>query len=107
MAKSFEVVSARVEELDAFSATVVCLLCDAETGEGLGEVWLVAGVRPHMEGTANAAASWRELESVWAYGDSLDCWCPDGLFAQHEDVLEACYGPALAAWREADAAREA
>lgn len=103
MTKTIEAIGATVKELGEYSAAVEVVLCDGETGEGLSTAWVMAGVRPSDEGTAKAAGTTRGLETVWAYGDSLDSWCPEPLFGQHEDVMSACYEAALAAWREANA----
>ncbi len=97
----------QAEYCDEYEAAMVI---DLKREDGAtGDVWVVAGVPGHLQGTAQAAGHTMGLASVRVFGDSPDMWCPESFRPLNEgesysriaaDVVEACEGAALKAWRE-------
>lgn len=87
--------SANIEEIrDGGMRAIVTVVTE------WGEAWVVAGVPTRHQQSAQAVARWDVYATVEPYGDSLEMWCPEG--ADPEAVLEAAWGPAMAAWRALD-----
>jgi hypothetical protein len=93
------------EYCDEYEAAMVIDL-KREDGE-TGDVWIVAGVPAHLQGTAQAAGHTRGLASVRVFGDSPDMWCPESFRPGDDDygqvaadVVAACEPAALKTWRE-------
>jgi hypothetical protein len=83
--------------------TVMVIDLKREDGE-TGDVWIIAGVPDHMQGSSQAARTQSGYQDVWVFGDSLDSWCPESFRAGAADdmrvILDVCRKSAIAAHKE-------
>jgi hypothetical protein len=90
--------------------TVMTVDVRRSDGEDGPEVWIVAGVPDHLQGTAKAAGHQTGLMSVRVFGDNPACWCPDSLRPEDgnyravaDAIIEAVHDVAIATHRAAAA----
>jgi len=76
-----------------------CVVCVVRRHDGvIGDVWLVAGVPAHLQGSSAAARTQRGYRRVRTFGNHPSMWCPSCFDAEHaEEIMAACSTAALAA----------
>jgi hypothetical protein len=85
MAK-YEVIGTPHVETEYCTEYETVMVIDLKRGDGVtGDVWIVAGVPPYLQGTAAACGHQSGLQDVRVFGDSVDDWCPDSCREPDED----------------------